>query len=96
MFLVQLAVVILFLMMEVLLETRFFDMPLNYALHLSFPEALSDNERLELHPYVAKGLLFVSITTLLLFFASGLYEEKIAYANRCVPRSSVVTVNTQY
>ena len=83
-------------MMEVLLETRFLDMPLNYALHLAFPEALSDDERLELHPYVARGLLFVAITTLLLFFASGLYEEKIAYANRCAPRFPVVTARIQH
>ena len=82
MFLLQLAVVILFLMLEVLLETKLLDMPINYAFHLAFSEALSKEDRIELHPYVAKGLLFVAITTLLLFFASGLYEEKIAYANR--------------
>ncbi|KAG9313668.1 hypothetical protein JVU11DRAFT_6013 [Chiua virens] len=34
------------------------------------------------HPYFASGLLLVAITTLLLFFASGMYSEKIAYANR--------------
>lgn len=81
-FLVQLAAVILFLMSEVLLQTKFLEMPCNYALRLAFPEALAEDENIELHPYVAKGLLFVAITTLLLFFASGLYEEKIAYANR--------------
>jgi hypothetical protein len=27
-------------------------------------------------------LLFVSVTTLVLFFASGMYSEKIAYANQ--------------
>ncbi|KAG8215933.1 hypothetical protein J3R82DRAFT_7907 [Butyriboletus roseoflavus] len=34
------------------------------------------------HPYFPSGLLFVAITSLLLFFASGMYSEKIAYANR--------------
>lgn len=37
-----------------------------------------------LHPYVAPGLLFVAVTTLVLFFASGMYYDKIAYANQCV------------
>lgn len=39
-------------------------------------------EDMHVHPFVASGLLFVSVTTLLLFFASGMYSEKIAYANR--------------
>ncbi|GAB1520492.1 hypothetical protein RhiTH_003569 [Rhizoctonia solani] len=36
------------------------------------------------HPYIIPGLWLVSVTTLVLFFASGLYSEKISYANRCV------------
>jgi hypothetical protein len=36
-------------------------------------------------PYFASALLFVSVTTLVLFFASGMYSEKIAYANQSVP-----------
>jgi hypothetical protein len=35
-----------------------------------------------LHPHVVEGLLFVSVTTLVLFFASGMYQEKIEYANQ--------------
>lgn len=35
-------------------------------------------------PYFASGLLFVSVTTLVLFFASGMYSEKIGYANKYV------------
>lgn len=40
------------------------------------------------HPYFASGLLFVLVTALLLFFASGMYAEKIAYANRYVPHAN--------
>ncbi|KAJ3746390.1 hypothetical protein DFH05DRAFT_941362 [Lentinula detonsa] len=40
------------------------------------------------HPYVTTGLLFVSVTTLVLFFASGMYSEKIAYANKYVPHTN--------
>jgi len=42
----------------------------------------------ELHPYFASGLLFVSVTTLVLFFASGMYSEKVAYANQYVPHAN--------
>ncbi|KAF8740043.1 hypothetical protein AX14_008955 [Amanita brunnescens Koide BX004] len=39
-------------------------------------------------PYIASGFLFVAITTLVLFFASGMYTEKIAYANKYVPHAN--------
>ena len=82
-FLTQLVAVIIFLATEVSLETHMLDMPCNYALQKAFPEGFaSGHHTIELHPFVAKVLLLVAITTLLLFFASGLYEEKIAYANR--------------
>jgi hypothetical protein len=62
------------------------------------PNVLKQNENIEvpgqdipspmpmptLHPAFATGLLTVSVTTLVLFFASGLYTEKIGYANRYV------------
>ncbi|KAF8717431.1 Spo7-like protein, partial [Rhizoctonia solani] len=40
------------------------------------------------HPYIIPGLWLVSVTTLVLFFASGLYSEKISYANRYVPQAN--------
>lgn len=84
-FLIQLLAVIVFLALEVMLETHFLDMPCNYALQKGFPGEFADGHHtVELHPVVVRGLLFVSITTFLLFFASGLYGEKIAYANRYV------------
>ncbi|KAJ3837219.1 hypothetical protein F5878DRAFT_622986 [Lentinula raphanica] len=52
----------------------------------------SDEERVyqkaTIHPYLTTGLLFVSVTTLVLFFASGMYSEKIAYANKYVPHTN--------
>ncbi|KAL5498017.1 hypothetical protein ACEPAH_2948 [Sanghuangporus vaninii] len=88
-FLTQLLAIIVFLAFEVMLETHFLDMPCNYALQKAFPEEFGNGyHAVELHPFVARGLLFVSITTLLLFFASGLYGEKIAYANRYVPQAN--------
>jgi hypothetical protein len=45
-------------------------------------KVLPDIEPPPLHPYFASGLLFVGVTTLVLFFASGMYSEKIAYANQ--------------
>ncbi|KAJ3882212.1 hypothetical protein F5051DRAFT_394832 [Lentinula edodes] len=41
-----------------------------------------------IHPYLTTGLLFVGVTTLVLFFASGMYSEKIAYANKYVPHTN--------
>lgn len=34
--------------------------------------------------YLAQGTLAVALVTLVLFFASGMYEERIRYANRSV------------
>lgn len=48
------------------------------------PDIYGPDAKVRLHPYIASGLLFVSATTLVLFFASGMYSEKIAYANKCV------------
>jgi hypothetical protein len=46
------------------------------------PDAYEGAENSKPLPYFASGLLFVLVTALLLFFASGMYAEKIAYANR--------------
>ncbi|KAI0285375.1 hypothetical protein BGY98DRAFT_945579 [Russula aff. rugulosa BPL654] len=87
-FLVQLIFAIVFLLCEVLLHTSFLSIPYQYLLRSAFPNAYGPDVEVRLHPYVASGLLFVSVTTLLLFFATGLYSEKIGYANRYVPHAN--------
>ncbi|CUA77065.1 hypothetical protein RSOLAG22IIIB_06478 [Rhizoctonia solani] len=57
-----------------------FDQPEQNILRIPTP--------LHLHPYIIPGLWLVSVTTLILFFASGLYSEKISYANRYVPQAN--------
>lgn len=80
-FLIQLLIVIGLLLSEVLLKTTFLAIPFKYVL----PETYGgDVVVAEIHSYVASGLLFVSVTTLVLFFASGMYTERIAYANKYV------------
>jgi hypothetical protein len=88
-FLLQLLGLISFLLAEVLLSLQILSIP--YSLLLAYilpdlysPEALAKSGRGKpvLHPAFATGLLTVGITTLVLFFASGLYGEKIGYANR--------------
>lgn len=76
-------IVIALLLSQVFLDLHMLDMPYQMVLRkfMSNHRTL-DLEDMHVHPYVASGLLFVSVTTLLLFFASGMYSEKIAYANR--------------
>ena len=78
-FLAQLLLVIAILLSDVLLNTCFLALPLNFLLTRVWP----DRPPIVAHPYVASGLLFIAVTTLVLFYASGLYAEKIGYANRC-------------
>ncbi|KAI9462924.1 hypothetical protein F5148DRAFT_982583 [Russula earlei] len=87
-FLVQLIFAIIFLLCEVLLDAPFLSVPYQYLLRRALPNAYGPDVQVRLHPYVASGLLFVSVTTLLLFFATGLYSEKIGYANRYVPHAN--------
>ncbi|PCH37602.1 hypothetical protein WOLCODRAFT_110180 [Wolfiporia cocos MD-104 SS10] len=100
-FLAQLALVIVFLLCEVLLHAQLLAIPYRavlgrlYALRHGRGAAGGGDEGLpewardaEVHPYVASGLLFVAVTTLVLFFASGMYSEKIGYANRYVPHAN--------
>jgi Spo7-like protein len=82
-FLAQLIFTIIFLLCEVLLNTAFLSIPYQHFLRFALPKSYGPDVQIRLHPYVASGLLFVSVTTLLLFFATGLYSEKIGYANRC-------------
>jgi hypothetical protein len=74
-FLLQLLLVIASLLCQVLLspQNSLLAIPYGMLLQRLFPES---------HPYFASSLLFVSVTTLVLFFASGMYSEKIAYANK--------------
>lgn len=52
---------------------------------------------LPVFPYFEMMLLFVAVTTLVLFFATGAYTEKIAYANKYVAlRTSEWTVCLHY
>ncbi|KAH9065690.1 hypothetical protein EDB87DRAFT_1592505 [Lactarius vividus] len=85
-FLAQLIIAIIFLLCEVLLDTSFLSVPYQYFLRRTLPSVYGPKSEVHLPPYVASGLLFVSVTTLLLFFATGLYSEKIGYANRYLPR----------
>ncbi|KAH8112390.1 Spo7-like protein-domain-containing protein [Phellopilus nigrolimitatus] len=87
-FVAQLLAVLVFLVLEVFLQTQFLTMPWNFALQKAFPEDFADGRTMQLHPYIAKGMLLVDVTTLVLFFASGVYEEKIGYANRYVPHAN--------
>ena len=81
-FLLHLVLVIAFLLSEVLLQTSFLDIPHTFLLKHALRGVYGPVVGVKPHPYFASGLLFVAITTLLLFFASGMYSEKIAYANR--------------
>ena len=77
-FLAQLLLVIAILLSDELLDTAFLAFPLNFLLTHVWP----DRPLIVAHSYVTSGLLFIAVTTLVLFYASGLYAEKIGYANR--------------
>ncbi|KIJ33554.1 hypothetical protein M422DRAFT_35476 [Sphaerobolus stellatus SS14] len=83
-FLAQLVFVIILLLLDVLLYTSFLGFPLNFLISRLWP----DYPPIVPHSYVASGLLFISVTTLVLFYASGMYAEKIGYANRYVPHAN--------
>ncbi|KAF8581820.1 hypothetical protein K439DRAFT_1392382, partial [Ramaria rubella] len=83
-FLAQLLLVIVILLSDVLFNTSFLVLPLNFLLSRVWP----DRPPILPHPYVTWGLLFIAVTTLVLFYASGLYAEKVGYANRYVPHAN--------
>ncbi|TFK84658.1 hypothetical protein K466DRAFT_588748 [Polyporus arcularius HHB13444] len=87
-FLVQLLVISAFLLCEVVLQTNMLSYPYKWFLHQLLPDIYPEDADVTVHPYFASGLLFVSVTTLVLFFASGMYSEKISYANRYVPHAN--------
>ncbi|TCD69774.1 hypothetical protein EIP91_006310 [Steccherinum ochraceum] len=87
-FLTQLLLIISFLLSEVFLQTGFLEVPCRYTMQFVVPERYRKDAEWEVHRYLAVGLLCVSVTTLGLFFMSGMYSEKIAYANRYVPHAN--------
>ncbi|PPQ86177.1 hypothetical protein CVT25_006920 [Psilocybe cyanescens] len=89
-FLFQLLAVIAFLLCEVVLPPHIsiLSIPLRIILQRLLPEIYTPDTDVTVHPYFSSGLLFVSVTTLVLFFASGMYSEKIAYANKYVPHAN--------
>lgn len=72
---------VLFLLSEVLLQTNFLAVPCHWLLRLVFDEHRWGDIEHDIHHYLALGLLCVTVTTLCLFFVSGMYSEKIEYAN---------------
>ncbi|KAF9530504.1 hypothetical protein CPB83DRAFT_788022 [Crepidotus variabilis] len=89
-FLLQLLIIITFLLCEVILppQSSLLAIPYRFLLLRILPGQYNPAEDIVLHPYFASGLLFVSVTTLALFFASGMYSERIAYANKYVPHAN--------
>lgn len=83
-FLLQLLIISAFLLCEVVLQTNMLSYPYKWVLHQVLPDIYPEDADVRAHPYFASGLLFVSVATVVLFFASGMYSEKISYANRCV------------
>lgn len=81
-FLAQLLLIIAFLLSEVFLQTNLLSIPYTWILRRLLPEIYGPEVELQVHRYFALGLLCVSVTTLALFFLSGMYSEKVAYANK--------------
>lgn len=82
MFLTQLLLIIAFLLSEVFLQTSFLSIPYNWLLRRILPDIYGPDVQMQVHRYFALGLLCVAVTTLALFFLSGMYSEKIGYANK--------------
>ncbi|KAI0728056.1 hypothetical protein C8Q72DRAFT_417018 [Fomitopsis betulina] len=87
-FLAQLLIIIAFLSSEVLLQTNLLSIPYMLLLRNVLPEVYGEVGDVSISPYFTTGLLLVSVMTLVLFFASGMYSEKIGYANRYAPHAN--------
>ncbi|GJE93645.1 hypothetical protein PsYK624_098050 [Phanerochaete sordida] len=87
-FLVQLLLIIAFLLSEVLLQTNLLSVPYTWVLRRILPDIYGPAAGVRLPRYLTLGLLCVSVTTLALFFLSGMYSEKIGYANKYVPHAN--------
>ncbi|KAJ7860613.1 hypothetical protein B0H14DRAFT_2506295 [Mycena olivaceomarginata] len=79
-----------FLLLEVLLppDVSLLAIPCKLVLQRLLPDIYTAEREVHIHPFVSTGMLFVSVTTLALFFASGTYADKIAYANKYVPHAN--------
>ncbi|KAG7451502.1 uncharacterized protein BT62DRAFT_991041 [Guyanagaster necrorhizus] len=91
-FLLQLLLSTLFLLIEIVLppESSLLLNPYR-AIHASLFSSRPDFRppvEIPFYPYLPTTLLLISLTTLVLFFASGMYSEKIAYANKYVPHAN--------
>ncbi|KAF8318810.1 uncharacterized protein EI90DRAFT_2941518, partial [Cantharellus anzutake] len=49
---------------------------------------LDNHPHIVVSPYITQSAFLIALTTLILFYASGLYAEKISYANRYVPHAN--------
>ncbi|KAJ6476200.1 hypothetical protein C8R45DRAFT_1102471 [Mycena sanguinolenta] len=89
-FLFQLLLIIAFLLLEVLLPPHIslIAIPCKLVLQRLLPDIYTADTEVHIHPYFSTGMLFVSVTTLVLFFASGTYSDKIAYAHKYVPHAN--------
>ncbi|TFK21000.1 hypothetical protein FA15DRAFT_672955 [Coprinopsis marcescibilis] len=85
-FLLQLLLAIAILLWEVLLPPQASVLVIPYRYVVA--RVYTVETELQIHPYITSGLLFVSVTALLLFFASGMYSERISYANKYVPQAN--------
>ncbi|KAF8911383.1 hypothetical protein CPB85DRAFT_1156587, partial [Mucidula mucida] len=86
-FLVHLLLMTLLLLTEILLprESSLLLIPYRLLLLRFIP---STDPPQSLPPILPTTLLFVCVVTLILFFASGMYSEKIGYANKYVPHAN--------
>jgi len=84
-FLIHLVFCILILASDATLSTNLVAWPLNHFLRLL---DVSPQRDVILPSYITHSAFLVAVTTLVLFYASGLYAEKIGYANRYVPHAN--------
>ena len=65
-----------------LLQTDLLSVPYTWTLRRVLPDIYGPAAGVRIPRYLTLGLLCVSVTTLALFFLSGMYSEKIGYANK--------------
>ncbi|KAG8925551.1 hypothetical protein FRC02_009598 [Tulasnella sp. 418] len=85
-FLSYLVIMIIISAIDFLFDTSILALPANFALQYIPPSYRPPP--LYITTYVASGVLLVHGMTLLLFFASGMYSEKIGFANRYVSHAN--------
>ncbi|KAF8307889.1 hypothetical protein DL93DRAFT_2159338 [Clavulina sp. PMI_390] len=84
--LIQLVVTIVILACDAILSTNVILWPLNQLIrHIPYYAPQSD---IIVPPYMIQSAFCIAVITLFLFYASGLYAEKIGYANRYVPHAN--------